>query len=89
MINRMGIPPTSKQTSQPVACVALLRSSSCSQSLAAPLLLGTLWALLPGLMASVLITIRTAFEDRMLQTELAGYQEYAQEVGNRLVPGIW
>jgi protein-S-isoprenylcysteine O-methyltransferase Ste14 len=32
---------------------------------------------------------RTAFEDRVLHAELAGYAEYAQRVRFRLVPGIW
>jgi hypothetical protein len=30
-----------------------------------------------------------AIEDRLLHAELAGYQEYAQDVRFRLMPGIW
>jgi protein-S-isoprenylcysteine O-methyltransferase Ste14 len=59
------------------------------QSLGIPLLLGSWWALLPGVTAMALMIIRTAFEDRMLQAELPGYPEYAREVRYRLVPGIW
>jgi len=32
---------------------------------------------------------RTALEDRMLKAELAGYQQYAQDVPYRLLPGLW
>jgi protein-S-isoprenylcysteine O-methyltransferase Ste14 len=59
------------------------------QSLGTPLLLGSLWALIPGFVAVLLIVIRTAFEDRFLQAELPGYREYVQQVRYRLVPGIW
>jgi protein-S-isoprenylcysteine O-methyltransferase Ste14 len=59
------------------------------QSLGTPLLLGSLWALVPGLVAGLLIVIRTAFEDRFLQAELPGYEEYAQQTRYRLVPGVW
>jgi protein-S-isoprenylcysteine O-methyltransferase Ste14 len=59
------------------------------QSLGMSFLLGSLWALLPALVVGIAMGIRTALEDRMLQTELPGYQEYAQDVRYRLVPGIW
>jgi protein-S-isoprenylcysteine O-methyltransferase Ste14 len=59
------------------------------QSLGTPLLLGSLWALIPGLMAAVLMVVRTSFEDPMLQAELPGYREYTQQVRYRLVPGVW
>ena len=32
---------------------------------------------------------RTALEDRMLRQELDGYEEYAQRVRQRLIPGLW
>ena len=59
------------------------------QALSVPILLGSLWALLFAIPAGVLIIIRTAKEDRMLQDELAGYQQYTQEVKYRLLPGVW
>jgi protein-S-isoprenylcysteine O-methyltransferase Ste14 len=59
------------------------------QSLAAPLLLGSLWALIPGGLAALLMVIRTALEDRTLHMELEGYKDYARRVRFRLVPGIW
>ena len=59
------------------------------QSLGIPFLLGSLWALIPGITAAALMIIRTSFEDRMLQAELPGYRDFVQEVRYRLVPGIW
>ena len=44
---------------------------------------------LAGGVCAVLIIIRTALEDRTLQAELTGYQEYARQVRYRLLPGIW
>ena len=54
-----------------------------------PLLLGSLWAMIPGVLIGVLFTIRAALEDRTLQQELPGYQEYAKRVHYRLFPWIW
>jgi protein-S-isoprenylcysteine O-methyltransferase Ste14 len=59
------------------------------QSIAIPILLGSVWALIPGAVAVALVVIRTIFEDRMLQDELAGYRDYSLEVRYRLVPGFW
>jgi protein-S-isoprenylcysteine O-methyltransferase Ste14 len=59
------------------------------QSLSVPFLLGSLWALVPGITAAILMSIRTSLEDRMLQAELPGYQDYVQEVRYRLIPYIW
>lgn len=57
--------------------------------LAAPVMLGTLWALIPALIAAAAIIVRTALEDRMLQAELPGYAAYADRVRCRLLPGVW
>jgi len=57
--------------------------------LATPILLGSWWAGLTGVVTALLILVRTALEDRTLQAELAGYQEYAEKVRCRLMPGIW
>ena len=59
------------------------------QSLALPLILGSLWSLIPGGLAALLIVARTVLVDRMLHNELAGYRDYAQQVRYRLMPGIW
>jgi len=53
------------------------------------LLLGSWLALIPALIIGVLLVIRTLFEDRMLRDELGGYREYALDVRQRLVPGVW
>jgi len=58
-------------------------------SLAMPLLLGSLWALIPGALVIVLFFIRTSLEDRTLQAELPGYKEYVQKVHYRLIPFVW
>jgi protein-S-isoprenylcysteine O-methyltransferase Ste14 len=57
--------------------------------LATPLILGSLWALIPAVLAVSATIVRTALEDRTLQAELDGYKEYAQETRSRLVPGVW
>jgi len=57
--------------------------------LATPLLLGSWWALIPAGLTTVLLVVRTALEDRTLQEELDGYQEFARQVRYRLLPGVW
>jgi protein-S-isoprenylcysteine O-methyltransferase Ste14 len=47
------------------------------------------WALIPGFMAGLMMIIRTVYEDRMLNVELPGYADYAQQVRYRLLPGVW
>ena len=58
-------------------------------NLASPIMLGSLWGLIPGVLGALLFIIRTVLEDRMLLAELDGYKEYAQRVCYRLLPGIW
>lgn len=58
-------------------------------NLAAPLVLGSLWAFLPALFTIGLILIRTGLEDRTLRAELPHYPKYAAETRYRLIPGIW
>jgi protein-S-isoprenylcysteine O-methyltransferase Ste14 len=53
------------------------------------LALGSLWTLIPAAVALIIAVIRTALEDRTLQEELPGYQEYARRVRYRLFPGIY
>ncbi|MFC2042715.1 methyltransferase family protein [Chloroflexota bacterium] len=52
------------------------------------LALSSLWTLIPAAVALVIAVIRTTLEDRTLQEELPGYQEYAHRVRYRLIPGI-
>jgi protein-S-isoprenylcysteine O-methyltransferase Ste14 len=58
-------------------------------NLATPLILGSLWALIPAAVLSILFIVRTSLEDNTLRNELEGYKEYAQKVQYRLIPGIW
>jgi protein-S-isoprenylcysteine O-methyltransferase Ste14 len=54
-----------------------------------PLVLGSWWTFFPVGVVSLVFVVRTAFEDRMLQRELPGYEDYARKTRYRLVPGIW
>ena len=53
------------------------------------LALGSVWTLIPAMVALIITVIRTALEDRTLQEELPGYRDYAQRVGYRLMPWIY
>lgn len=64
-------------------------AGSIAFELATPIMLGSLWALIPGGLTVLLLLTRTALEDEMLREELDGYKEYAQQVHYRLVPGVW
>lgn len=57
--------------------------------LTTPLVLGSLWALVPQGLAAALLLARTVLEDRMLTRDLLWYDEYVKAVRSRLVPGIW
>lgn len=57
--------------------------------LAQPLMLGSFWALIPGVITAGLFVVRTRREDAALFSELPGYPEYARDVRYRLFPGIW
>jgi protein-S-isoprenylcysteine O-methyltransferase Ste14 len=56
---------------------------------ASPLLLGSLWALIPAIMSAALYVVRTSLEDKLLKAELPGYEEYAHRTRYRLMPGVW
>jgi protein-S-isoprenylcysteine O-methyltransferase Ste14 len=58
-------------------------------SIATPIMLGSWWALIAVGVQVMLLVIRTALEDQMLQEELPGYAEYVMQTRYRLVPGIW
>jgi len=54
-----------------------------------PLLIGSIWSIIPIVFAIVLLLVRTRLEDRTLIKELTGYSQYIQKTRYRLVPGIW
>lgn len=54
-----------------------------------PPALGSWWGILLALAAIPMLTLRILDEERMLRSELAGYDAYARKVRYRLVPGVW
>ena len=58
-------------------------------SLALPIMLDAIWALVPATVMVVALIIRTGLEDRMLREELDGYESYTEETPYRLIPGLW
>jgi protein-S-isoprenylcysteine O-methyltransferase Ste14 len=57
--------------------------------LSSPIMLGSWWALIPGVICVLLMIVRTALEDKTLQAELPGYVDYTQQTRYRLLPGVW
>jgi len=53
------------------------------------LALSSVWTLIPAVVATIISVIRTGLEDWTLQEELPGYQDYAQRVRYRLIPGVY
>ena len=53
------------------------------------LALGSVWTLIPAIIALIIAVIRTILEDQTLHQELPGYREYANRVRYRLIPGIF
>ncbi len=58
-------------------------------NLGAPLILGSLWALIPPGLGALLLVWRTELQDLALQLDLNGYRGYAQRVRYRLLSGVW
>jgi UDP-N-acetylmuramyl pentapeptide phosphotransferase/UDP-N-acetylglucosamine-1-phosphate transferase len=51
--------------------------------------LASWWALIPAVWASLILIVRTKWEDDLLRTELEGYSEYAKRMRYRLFPHLW
>ncbi len=58
-------------------------------SIGVPLLLGSVWSLVPSLLMAAALMARTRVEDLTLMRELEGYPEYAEQVRYRLFPLVW
>jgi len=58
-------------------------------NLATPFVLNSRWALIPAVLAAIVLVVRTAKEDQTLQAELPGYKEYTLKTRYRLIPGVW
>lgn len=54
-----------------------------------PLILGSLWGLIPSVVSIILVIIRTSLEDKTLIKELDGYRDYTSRTRYRLLPYIW
>ncbi|MGB8706869.1 MAG: isoprenylcysteine carboxylmethyltransferase family protein [Dehalococcoidia bacterium] len=54
-----------------------------------PLLLGSIYGVLTGVLISFLLIARIIGEERMLVKELQGYSDYKKKVKYRLIPLIW
>lgn len=58
-------------------------------ALAGPLIVGSVFGLIPAGLSVLALVIRTSLEDQTLQRELTGYANYAERVRYRLIPGLW
>ncbi len=57
--------------------------------LSTPLLLGSWWGLLVGLLLIILVARRAVLEEHTLQQELPGYAAYMGKTKYRLIPYVW
>jgi len=57
--------------------------------LAAPLALGSRWALIPAALLCATIVARLLDEERHLRENLPGYAAYCRKVRARLIPRVW
>ena len=64
-------------------------SGAILSQLSTPLLLGSIWAIIPSLLSAILYVIRTYLEDETLVLELPGYRDYVEKTKYRLLPWIW
>jgi protein-S-isoprenylcysteine O-methyltransferase Ste14 len=55
----------------------------------APLLLGSFYGVLVGLMIVMIVARRAAMEERTLRNELEGYSDYMAQVKYRFIPHVW
>ncbi|MFH1576785.1 MAG: isoprenylcysteine carboxylmethyltransferase family protein [Candidatus Margulisiibacteriota bacterium] len=53
------------------------------------LALGSVWTIIPVIVALIIAVIRTTLEDKTLQEELPGYRDYVRRVRYRLIPGVF
>lgn len=54
-----------------------------------PLILGSLWGLIPIFLYIPLIAARIIGEEKLLKKELLGYGDYMEKVKYRLIPFVW
>jgi protein-S-isoprenylcysteine O-methyltransferase Ste14 len=54
-----------------------------------PLLLGSLWCIIPVILSISVLVIRTYLEDKTLINELTGYKDYSYKTPYKLIPEVW
>jgi protein-S-isoprenylcysteine O-methyltransferase Ste14 len=54
-----------------------------------PLLLGSIWSIIPVILSISIFVIRTYLEDKTLINELKGYKEYSFKTRYKLIPKVW
>lgn len=54
-----------------------------------PMLLGSIYGIVLGILGSILISLRIFGEEKVLMEELEGYAEYKKKVRYRLIPYLW
>ena len=64
-------------------------AGSIIQALGFPLLIGSLWSIIPTTILIMLFIIRTSLEDKTLRNELTGYSEYCGKIKYKVIPRIW
>jgi len=64
-------------------------SGAILAQLSTPLLLGSIWAVIPSIGSAVFYILRTHLEDSTLIEELPGYLEFSKTTRYRLLPGVW
>lgn len=62
---------------------------SIIQCLGFPLLLCSLWSIIPITLLIILHLVRTDLEDKALKNELKGYVEYSRNTKFMIVPKVW
>ena len=62
---------------------------SIIQSMGFPLIMGSLWSIIPAGLLILIWIIRTYLEDNTLKSELKGYLDYTDKTPYRIIPLIW
>jgi len=58
-------------------------------SLGFPLIMGSVWSIIPISFLIILTIARTYLEDETLKNELKGYPEYSDKIRFRIIPFVW
>jgi protein-S-isoprenylcysteine O-methyltransferase Ste14 len=64
-------------------------AGSVIQCLGFPLLIGSVWSIVPVSLLIIIHITRTALEDKTLLNELTGYKDYSLKTKYRIIPLIW